>query len=206
MDATHLCQQRAGGAKNWEAWIKDTRDNELYRIVLMPDENWWLAQNVKYANTGLEITELSECTKDKCGRWYTGVQSSGSWGGTSGYGANKQGICPSNWILPVMSTYKTLYNSVSNTQIIVAQRLRAIDSYCSGGNDYYGWASDVALVARHAPKHRYGDVHSTNDYDLGCGAGVDYCGYDCYECDYIWVGEQCRNLGYYTVVRCFRQL
>ncbi|MDR3133903.1 MAG: hypothetical protein LBU42_07790, partial [Prevotellaceae bacterium] len=30
IDATHLCQQRTSGAKNWEAWIKDSRDEELY--------------------------------------------------------------------------------------------------------------------------------------------------------------------------------
>jgi hypothetical protein len=47
MDATHRCRQRQSGAYNWEAWIKDTRDDELYRIVYMPDNNWWLAQNEK---------------------------------------------------------------------------------------------------------------------------------------------------------------
>ncbi|MDR3350219.1 MAG: hypothetical protein LBN98_01055 [Prevotellaceae bacterium] len=61
IDTTHLCQQRASGAQNWEAWIKDTRDTELYRIFLMPDNKWWLAQNVKYADVGAAI---SGCTKD----------------------------------------------------------------------------------------------------------------------------------------------
>ena len=48
MDADHLCQQRASGAQNWEAYIKDTRDNKKYRIVYMPDNKWWLAQNLDY--------------------------------------------------------------------------------------------------------------------------------------------------------------
>jgi hypothetical protein len=89
IDATHLCQQRTSGAQNWEAWIKDTRDNELYRIVLMPDNKWWLAQNMKYAGTG---TQPSWCTKDECGRLYQHAQANGSWGGTSGSGSNKQGV------------------------------------------------------------------------------------------------------------------
>jgi uncharacterized protein (TIGR02145 family) len=204
MDATHLCRQRTSGAQNWEAWIKDTRDNELYRIVLMPDGNWWLAQNVKYASTGYTITEVSGCTKDKCGRWYTGAQSSGSWGGTSGYGENKQGICPSNWKLPVANTYSTLFSAISGTASIVAQRLRAKNSGCSGGNDYYGWASDVFFHTRDNPKWGNGDTHSTNNGDWACGAGVDYCGDGCQACGNIYTGGQCVNLGRAGTVRCFR--
>ncbi|MDR3134333.1 MAG: hypothetical protein LBU42_10015, partial [Prevotellaceae bacterium] len=73
MDATHLCQQRASGAQNWEAYIKDTRDHELYRIVLMPDNKWWLAQNVKLAsyNSTTIGAAISGCTKEECGRAYT---------------------------------------------------------------------------------------------------------------------------------------
>ena len=40
IDGTHACQQRTAGANNWEAWIQDTRDNELYRVVYMPDKKW----------------------------------------------------------------------------------------------------------------------------------------------------------------------
>jgi uncharacterized protein (TIGR02145 family) len=48
MDATHLCQRRTSGANNWETWIRDTRDNKMYRIVYMPDNKWWMAQNLDY--------------------------------------------------------------------------------------------------------------------------------------------------------------
>ncbi|MDR0694470.1 MAG: hypothetical protein LBF81_04120 [Prevotellaceae bacterium] len=50
VDAQHKCDLRTTGAKNWEAWIKDARDNEPYRIVLMPDDKWWLAQNLRFTN------------------------------------------------------------------------------------------------------------------------------------------------------------
>ena len=80
MDATHRCRERQSGAYNWEAWIKDSRDNEYYRIVLMPDNKWWLAQNVKYAGTG-SANSNSGCTQDNCGRLYTGAQMSNTYTG-----------------------------------------------------------------------------------------------------------------------------
>ncbi|MDR0581681.1 MAG: hypothetical protein LBG31_01840 [Prevotellaceae bacterium] len=90
IDGTHLCQLRSSGAQNWEAWIKDTRDNELYRIVYMPDNKWWLAQNVKIAgyNGSTVGSAVSGCTKDECGRRYTYTETIAAWGGTGGTGAN----------------------------------------------------------------------------------------------------------------------
>jgi uncharacterized protein (TIGR02145 family) len=202
IDATHLCQQRTSGAKNWEAWIKDSRDNEYYRIVLMPDNKWWLAQNVKYAGTGYAITEVSGCTKDKCGRWYTAAQASGS----SGYGANKQGVCPNGWVLPVVQSYATLYSAISGTASVVAARLRALDSPCSGGNDYYGWASAVRFHRKDEPKREVYDSQKVNDNDTSaCGAGVDFCGHNCSACGSILSGlNYCNGSWIATVVRCHR--
>lgn len=40
--------QRADGAKNLQAWIKDSRDGKTYRIVKMPDNRWWMAENLNY--------------------------------------------------------------------------------------------------------------------------------------------------------------
>jgi uncharacterized protein (TIGR02145 family) len=42
------CGRRVGGAKNWEAYIQDTRDCRIYRVVQMPDGKWWFAQNLNY--------------------------------------------------------------------------------------------------------------------------------------------------------------
>ena len=52
IDADHLCQQRASGAKNWEAYIKDTRDNQIYRITQFSDNSWWFADDF---NTDLKV-------------------------------------------------------------------------------------------------------------------------------------------------------
>jgi uncharacterized protein (TIGR02145 family) len=42
------CHMRRGTAGNWEGWIRDARDCKPYRIVLMSDGRWWLAQNLAY--------------------------------------------------------------------------------------------------------------------------------------------------------------
>ncbi|MDR0729631.1 MAG: hypothetical protein LBF19_05875, partial [Prevotellaceae bacterium] len=78
-DASHLCQQRSGGAQNWEAWIKDARDNELYRIVQFSDCSWWFAEDLRISNVGATCNGL---------RWYDGT--------------NKPS-CPSGWELPTLA-------------------------------------------------------------------------------------------------------
>ena len=145
IDGTHLCQQRATGAQNWEAWIKDTRDDELYRIVFMPDNHWWLAQNVRHEGTGSSIT-VSGCSPETCGRYYTSSQFNGSYGGTSGYGENIQGVCPGGWVLPVSSTWQTLCTALGSTASDVIQEIRAEKSTCSPIRNWYGWANVMPLA------------------------------------------------------------
>ncbi|MGL4363638.1 MAG: hypothetical protein ACRCSB_00345 [Bacteroidales bacterium] len=45
------CYRRQSLERNWEAWIIDARDCKYYRTVLMPDNRWWLAQNLNYQGT-----------------------------------------------------------------------------------------------------------------------------------------------------------
>lgn len=40
---------REEGAKNSEAYIEDPRDGNKYRIVKMPDGNWWMAENLRFS-------------------------------------------------------------------------------------------------------------------------------------------------------------
>ncbi|MDR0693920.1 MAG: hypothetical protein LBF81_01290 [Prevotellaceae bacterium] len=207
MDASHLCQQRTSGAKNWEAWIKDTRDNELYRIVFMPDDKWWLAQNIKLASYGGSAvgSEISGCTKDECGRTYSWAQVYASYaGGSSGDVGNVQGICPPGWLLPVKETYATLVNSFGDASTACAS-LRAYDSPCPPVNDHYGWAGTIGVVnGVIAPSCAF---WYTNDYGREDGFGCDRigtggCGT---QCDYPGldnIGEKSEQ----AVVRCFRQL
>jgi uncharacterized protein (TIGR02145 family) len=98
-DATHLCQLRSSGAQNWEAWIKDARDNELYRIVLMPDNNWWLAQNIRW-NEGAGIC-YQTCTDYGLIYPYSSLAT----------------VCPANWTVPNNDQFNALIISVGGSSV-----------------------------------------------------------------------------------------
>jgi uncharacterized protein (TIGR02145 family) len=171
IDATHLCQQRTSGAQNWEAWIKDTRDTKLYRIVYMPDNHWWLAQNVKYAGTG---SAVSGCTEDDCGRGYPLNVVWGSWGGTTGSTGNVQGVCPPGWVLPTSADWTSFTTNLGVSDAQRAERIRSKDSYCSPIPDYFGWANNK--MTWNASVGSWGDSNwytNSNVNARHCGLMVD---------------------------------
>jgi uncharacterized protein (TIGR02145 family) len=191
-NSSYLCQQRTSGAKNWQAYIIDSRDNEVYRIVLMPDNKWWLAQNVKYAKTG---TQPSWCTKDQCGRYYSHAQVRGS----SGSGSNRQGICPPGWVLPLKSHYETLTAAMSSTTSVWLAMMTSLDSRCTI-NDHYGWAAQKAI-------NNYGGANSAAWEFLFCNDANgtvlitnDINGATSFDCGhFFWSGSQ-----NWDIVRCYR--
>jgi uncharacterized protein (TIGR02145 family) len=193
IDASHLCQPRASGAQNWEAWIKDARDDKLYRIVYMPDNQWWLAQNVKYS-VG---SAISGCTEEECGLAYTWAQAYASYaGGSSGSEGNVQGVCPPGWLLPIRATFSTLVSSLG-TESIACSHLRPVNNTCSPKTNGYGWAGTYG-VHNGARQTAYASYY-TNDLGREDGCGIDR------PCDflvYIDNGES-SNRG---VVRCYRVL
>jgi uncharacterized protein (TIGR02145 family) len=161
IDNTHLCQQRTSGAQNWQAYIKDSRDTEIYRIVLMPDGMWWLAQNVRYEGAG---SEISGCSKENCGRWYTHTQMNGNYGGTgTGYGSNIQGVCPNGWVLPIDGTWTALAASLNATPKTAATFLTATTSCCASNNTY-AWASPVCKHHTYDPA--WGQSYPSNSANL----------------------------------------
>jgi uncharacterized protein (TIGR02145 family) len=198
---TYKCQQRTSGAKNWEAWIKDTRDNELYRIVFMPDNKWWLAQNVKYAGTG---SAVSGCTKDECGWAYTWAQTYASYaGGSSGFSGIVQGICPPGWLLPIRATFAELVASLGGV-VAASAHMRANNSTCSPRTNGYGWANKYGL----------GNGYTRNDIDCfytndeGREDGVIVDGMNAVigaVCNNVSIVQECESTDSGTV-RCFRQL
>ncbi|MDR3132838.1 MAG: hypothetical protein LBU42_02295 [Prevotellaceae bacterium] len=198
IDASHLCQQRSSGAQNWEAWIKDNRDEELYRIVLMPDNKWWLAQNVKYAKTG---TQPSWCTKNECGRYYTRAQARDAWGGTSGTGANKQGVCPNGWYLPLLNNYKQILSSYSNSQADQCKILTPYDSKCPR-DDYYGLASLKTLTYWGDYNAASGEDYYVNDGNPSRITINDASGAGMHDCGYSWSSD----VSDVVLVRCIRLL
>jgi uncharacterized protein (TIGR02145 family) len=200
-DPEHKCQQRTSGAQNWEAWIKDNRDDELYRIVLMPDNKWWLAQNVKLTsyNNSTVGSAISGCTKDECGRAYTWAQVYAQYaGGTSGSSGNVQGICPPGWLLPTGTTYADMVKDMGIASNICAS-LRPLKSSCSPINDTYGWASVTGIANGGITSMR--SLWYTNDTNREDGFDVD-SGDTCNSVSFENLGD----LNQTAVVRCFRQL
>jgi uncharacterized protein (TIGR02145 family) len=202
IDGTHLCQTRASGAQNWEAWIKDTRDEELYRIVLMPDDKWWLAQNVKYAGKGAAITG---CTKDECGRSYTYAEAYTAIGtGTGGQNnGNVRGICPPDWLLPVFADWTNFATTISSDRKTVAIRIGPLNAKCTSYpvNNYYGFSNVVGAINGSKSTGWQG---YKNDGNLAGRHNAIIAMYDC-----------TGLLGYYNEmristerchVRCYRQL
>jgi uncharacterized protein (TIGR02145 family) len=129
MDATHLCQQRTSGAKNWEAYIKDTRDSKLYRIVYMPDNKWWLAQNLDYrsGNYKCGINQTAYCDKYGIMLHLTDVIPTN--------------ICPNGWTLPTMSQMQAIASTEAQVRQLRSTTtwLGSSTSYGSPGTDYYGF-------------------------------------------------------------------
>ncbi|MDR0582219.1 MAG: hypothetical protein LBG31_04560, partial [Prevotellaceae bacterium] len=118
IDATHLCQTRAGGAQNWEAWIKDTRDSKIYRIVQMPDDHWWMAQPLAR----------------EAGTYSTN--------GTTGilYYADTTAGCPSKWAFPSPTDWENLVTDYGGTNYANIKTTTgwAGTGYAATGTDYYG--------------------------------------------------------------------
>ncbi|MDR0582074.1 MAG: hypothetical protein LBG31_03820, partial [Prevotellaceae bacterium] len=224
-DETHLCGHRTTGAQNWEAWIKDTRDDELYRIVLMPDNHWWLAQNVKLASySGKSAgSAFSNCSTADCGRRYTVAETVGDWGGTNGKGANIQGVCPSGWVLPVNADWVNFITAIEPTvsftsytagivkgvytvNASVMNKLIKPDAKCGAGTDVYGWSATELLETggRYNPQkitwwcghETYAGNYNTLN-DLPGSSNV---------CNYIAAASPSNDNGLRLAVRCFRQL
>ncbi|MDR0582504.1 MAG: hypothetical protein LBG31_06045 [Prevotellaceae bacterium] len=205
MDATHLCRQRTSGAKNWEAYIKDTRDSELYRIVYMPDNKWWLAQNVKLASYGGSAvgSAISGCTKDECGRCYTWAQAYASYNSdTYGSSGNVQGICPLGWLLPVTSNYEAIVTAIGSIAATLAA-LRALNATCTPKYDTYGFA-EIIGVQDCVDNGGYSAWY-TNDYYRDNGFVLDWNNYGSARLcgNLYWKHTYSTNT---VLIRCFRQL
>jgi hypothetical protein len=80
MDASHLCQLRTSSVQYWEAYIKDTRDDQVYRITQFSDDSWWMAEDLKYAGGRIGL----------CGT-------------TSFYRGNNKPDCPAGWAIPTLT-------------------------------------------------------------------------------------------------------
>jgi hypothetical protein len=83
---TYKCQQRTSGAQNWEAWIKDTRDGTMYRIVQV-NTTWWFGDYLIYGNDG-----TMTCDGYKIYEYSTDIH------------------CPAGWDVPTVTQWMSRMN------------------------------------------------------------------------------------------------
>jgi hypothetical protein len=65
------CYRRDSKVANWEGWIFDTRDCKPYRIVQMPDNYFWLAQNLNFQGTAGNPLKFQKDNMLKDGSFYS---------------------------------------------------------------------------------------------------------------------------------------
>jgi hypothetical protein len=117
-DPNHKCQQRTSGAQNWEAWIKDVRDNELYRIVKMPDNLWWTAEEMRYDASATHQSYKCPNGAQRTIYNYPII------------------ACPAGWMLPTLSNYHNLHNIATDIELLATVDCADIGK----GTDAYGFS------------------------------------------------------------------
>ncbi|MDR0729084.1 MAG: hypothetical protein LBF19_03030, partial [Prevotellaceae bacterium] len=173
-DDSHPCQLRSSGAQNWEAWIKDAQDTKIYRIILMPDCTWWLAQTLA-REAGTYSTHASNGML-----YYTDT--------TVG--------CPAGWTFPSPTEWEamvTTYGGSYYTNIKTTTGW-AGSSYSAVGTDYYGisiaptgvyaeggsgWTAgwyNTTMTLQMGPSRTYRsdtrETHTGMSYGFGCVRGI----------------------------------
>jgi hypothetical protein len=118
IDVTHLCQQRTSGAKNWEAYIKDVRDDQIYHIVQFADGTWWFADYLTTTDKRKAICSL----------------------GVSLYSPIDKPACPSGWTLPTTAQIHSRWTNGTSVSDpygggLTAHERRAQD--CGGSTMHY---------------------------------------------------------------------
>ena len=92
IDNTHKCDLRTSGAQNWEAYIQDSRDNQIYRITQFSDGSWWFAEDLATA-----IKRKAICVN------------------LSWYAAQDQPNCPTGWNISTSSQFKLRWPMAAET-------------------------------------------------------------------------------------------
>jgi uncharacterized protein (TIGR02145 family) len=122
--AAYLCWQRTSGAHNWEAWIKDSRDNELYRIVFLPNNKWWTAEEMRYDASATK--QSYKCPNEDMRIIYN----------------NPKVACPTGWSMPSLSDFASLSTFMSRAELLA----EGTHQYWGDGVDKYGWTMIPSLL------------------------------------------------------------
>jgi uncharacterized protein (TIGR02145 family) len=183
IDPIHLCQPRASGAQNWEAWIKDTRDNELYRIVFLPDNKWWTAEEMRYDASATK--QSYKCPNDDKRIIY-----------------NYPSVaCPTGWSMPSANDVAGLKNYMSLAEMLAY----GTHQYWGDGVDKYGFSIIPSSNRSDASNNGYPSGNCSNNWLSTCVAvwGLN----DGRRCHLMAADLSCLLYDYYwNQARCIRQL
>jgi hypothetical protein len=157
-NTTYKCRQRTSGAGNWEAYIKDVRDNQIYRIVKMQTGTWWMADDllwdgrpnpdaISYTVRG---TPRSCGVHYGCGRFYRAdANGSGVYTGSAN-DRRVSDVCPTGWLIPAAGELTWyLYDSPNPEQYLSTLEFGGPDTYglslyiCGSG----GWTCGMLHTA-----------------------------------------------------------
>ena len=139
MNASYPCQQRTSDAKNWEAYIKDSRDNQIYRITQFSDGSWWFADDL--------------ATADK---------SVGTCNGKRYYNGNNKPSCPSGWQLPTANQLIDRYPIATNTDPYDAKILYGCYYGLSSRTCGYNGCNDCGVRTDMVVADAINSIYNTN--------------------------------------------
>jgi uncharacterized protein (TIGR02145 family) len=187
IDVNHFCQLRTSGAKNWEAYIQDARDNKIYRIVQLPDQKWYMAQDLDYRGGTDYAYNASYCTT-----YIYGVTA-----------ANSGTVCPSGWDVPTSAVWTQLLNTIDGG----ANNWAAFWSQSDGGTDIYGYTA-----AQHCELESGGNWYKTTNSGAFAYRAYWSKANKCEQIMFSRIRANC-TIGCwtsltpaYTPIRCYRQL
>lgn len=150
-------------------YMKDYRDNQLYRIVTIGSGDSaviWMAENLNYDfNDGVQ-SWCYDC--EKYGRLYTWAGALGKSEEACGFGRkcqigyHEQGACPSGWHVPDRETWMALFD-YEKEEFTAAVMLRSVDGWPSGSLKA---TDDLGFAALPGGFYRDGQFYETGSTAL----------------------------------------
>ena len=177
IDATHICQQRTGGAQNWEAWIKDSRDNKLYRIAQLPTGLWTMDDYLNYKGHPAVVAEKCGAADPNTTEYWRYIV----------YDNPATPLCPAGWQLPTQSEFELTVNSwvqyLSKVYVNTGETVSTSSQWCQTG--YIAFLTSACLQLSSYGNRTTSINPVTYPYgQKGCGsyigtygAGYRYSGY-----------------------------
>ncbi|MDR2801661.1 MAG: hypothetical protein LBB31_00405 [Prevotellaceae bacterium] len=156
VNASYVCKLRTSGAQNWEAYIKDVQENQIYRIVQFSDNSWWFDQELATSNK----------RKTTCNN-------------ISMYDCNNKPNCPTGWSIPTKAQIinrLTNWTSDDYGTTFIASNVWMIPT-CSSVSEWYriqcsSDCTDLLCIGYGTNKWVHGNQLNCNSVVAGYGARI----------------------------------